>query len=103
MKEITIEDLEVVSGGFGIPGAAAGAVVAGAGYIGYEAMAGGGSMNGFIGTVAGGAAVGFFTGPAGISASTSLAIGGGQASFYGGMMGGMITSGMDAAGTNYNR
>lgn len=103
MKEIKVEDLEVVAGGFGVPGAVAGAVVAGAGYIGYEAAAGGGSMNGFIGTVAGGAAVGFFTGPAGIGASTSMAIGAGQSAFYGGMIGGFITSGMDAAGTNYNR
>jgi|SRR5471032_3555501 len=101
MRELTIENFTLISGGVGPLGAASGAVVAGATYVGYETINGGGSMTGFIGTVATGAAVGFVTGPAGAYANTAMAIGGGQLGYYSGMGGAMIQGGLDAAGVNY--
>lgn len=60
LKDITIKELEVVSGGIGVPGALAGGITAGAGYVGFEATTGGGSMTGFVSAVAAGAVAGFF-------------------------------------------
>lgn len=102
LKDITIKELEVVSGGVGIPGAIAGAISAGAGYVGFEGTTGGGSMAGFVATVAAGALVGFVTGPGGGQA-VAAAISGGSASFYGGMAAGFGFNAWNAAGTNYNR
>lgn len=103
MKELSISELELIAGGYGVHGAIGGAVVGAAGYIGYEGASESGSFNGFVGAVAAGAATGFIAGPAGVYANAAVAIGVGQVSFYGGMMGGMISRGLDAAGTNYNR
>ncbi|MDH0730579.1 hypothetical protein N5F23_20965 [Pseudomonas sichuanensis] len=103
MKELTITELELIAGGHGVPGAIGGAIVGAATYIGFEGVSEGGSFNGFVGTVATGAVTGFIAGPAGVYANAQVAIGMGQVGFYGGMMGGMISRGLDAAGTNYNR
>lgn len=102
LKDITIKELEVVSGGIGVPGALAGGITAGAGYVGFEATTGGGSMTGFVSAVAAGAVAGFFrTGGGQAVASTIIA--GGSASFYGGMAAGFGLNAWNAAGTNYNR
>ncbi|WP_110993322.1 hypothetical protein [Pseudomonas sichuanensis] len=103
MKDLLIEELELIAGGYGVSGAVVGAAAAGAGYIGYQSMSGEGSMNGFATTVAAGAISGFVAGPAGAQAVAAGAIAGTQASFYGGMAGGMMSNWMNAAGTNYNR
>ncbi len=103
MKELAIHELELITGGYGIHGAVAGAIVGAAGYIGFEATSESGSLSGLAGAIAAGAATGFISGPPGIYANAATAIGLGQVSFYGGMMGGMINRGLDAAGTNYNR
>jgi hypothetical protein len=103
LKDITIKELEVVSGGIGVPGAIAGAFTAGAGYVGFEATTGGGSMTGFVSAVAAGAVAGFVSGPAGGQAVASTIIAGGSASFYGGMAAGFGLNAWNAAGTNYNR
>jgi hypothetical protein len=102
MRELSIKDLTLIGGGVGPLGALSGAVVAGATYVGYETINGGGSMTGFIGTVATGAATGFITGPAGAYANTAVAIGGGQLGYYAGMGGAMVQGGLDAAGVNYS-
>jgi hypothetical protein len=100
VKDLRIDELELVAGGFGVGGAVAGAISAGAGYIGYQTMVGEGSLRDFAGAVALGAVSGFLLGPAGAQAVTSSSILGGQVMFYGGMASGMA---MNAAGTNYNR
>ncbi|MDF9619078.1 hypothetical protein P5705_15630 [Pseudomonas entomophila] len=103
MKDLHIEELELIAGGYGIPGAVVGAAVAGAGYIGYQTMKGEGSIDDFATTVAAGAIGGFVAGPAGAQAVAAGAIAGTQVSFYSGMAGGMLNNWMNAAGTNYNR
>ncbi|MDH0303786.1 MULTISPECIES: hypothetical protein [unclassified Pseudomonas] len=103
MKDLLIEELELIAGGYGVPGAVVNAAIAGAGYIGYQSMTGEGSMNGFATTVAAGAISGFIAGPAGAQAVAAGAIAGTQVSFYSGMAGGMMSNWMNAAGTNYNR
>ncbi|WP_157666796.1 hypothetical protein [Aeromonas salmonicida] len=108
MKELSIEELELVSGAMGPAGAAVGGIAGGAGYIGYAVATGEGDLAGFAGAVGGGAAMGFL-GPAGgglaLGAETVLAT---QVGFYGGMATGYIEdafnwAGADYAGQNYQK
>ena len=46
MRELTLRDCEVVSGGFGPAGAVIGGVSSGTGYIPHSAVSGTGSMGG---------------------------------------------------------
>jgi len=80
MRDITVEELEVVAGAFGPPGAVGGAIVGVATYLGSQT--GGGSINAAdLALAAGaGALVGAITGPAGIggiAAGTTAGFGGG--------------------------
>ncbi|MCY1392050.1 hypothetical protein D3C76_355760 [compost metagenome] len=103
MRELTVFDFELISGGVGPVGAALGGVTAGAQYIGYGAARGEGSFIGLVGSVAGGAALGFVAGPAGVGAMQigASAIVGAQVGMYSGMAGGYIQNALEAAGTNY--
>lgn len=103
MKDLCIDELELVAGGYGVGGAVAGAISGGAGYVGYQTMTGEGSLKDFAGAVALGAVSGFVLGPAGAQAATSSGILGGHVMFYGGMATGTTVNWMNSAGTNYNR
>lgn len=103
MKELSTRDLELVSGAVGPIGAVIGAATGAATYVGYSIATGQGSLSGLFGSTATSAGVGFVSGPTGLSAmqAGALTIGGTQLGFYGGMLGGYVQSGIDAAGTNY--
>lgn len=95
MRNLTEEEISLISGAFGPPGAVAGGIIAGAGYLGQNAGAGTGSMTGFATTVGAGAAVGFVAGPTTV-AGTVL---GSTVSFYGGMAGGLMERGFQSMGS----
>ncbi|EKP0299050.1 hypothetical protein ABR850_06815 [Aeromonas veronii] len=108
MKELSIEELELVSGAMGPAGAVVGGIAGGAGYIGSATVTGEGDVAGFAGAVGSGAAVGFL-GPMGggvaLGAEVVLAT---QVGFYGGMLSGFIEdafnwAGADYAGQNYQK
>ncbi|WP_143497275.1 hypothetical protein [Pseudomonas sp. Irchel s3h17] len=103
MRELSIKDLEIVSGAVGPPGAIIGGVTAAAGYIGNAMATGEGNVSGLIGNTAAGAVAGFVLGPAGLGAGQIAAstAAGAQIGYYSGMLGGQIQSAIDAAGTNY--
>ncbi|WP_313054767.1 hypothetical protein [Pseudomonas lopnurensis] len=104
MRELSMRDMEIVSGAVGPVGAAIGAASAAAGYIGYATARGEGNLSDFLGTTAMGALGGFVAGPAGATAmqNGALAIIGTQSAFYAGMAGGFTANALDAAGTDYN-
>ncbi len=104
MRELSMRDIETVSGAVGPVGAAIGAASAAATYIGYASGSGEGSVAGLIGSTVTGALVGFATGPAGVTAmqTGAWAILSTQVGFYGGMAGGLAERAMDATGTDYN-
>jgi len=104
VRELSMQDMEMVSGAFGPVGAAIGAVSGAATYVGYAAGSGEGSFAGLVGNTLAGAAIGFATGPAGLSAMQTGAyvVIGSQVGFYGGMAGGLTERAIDAAGTDYN-
>ena len=63
MRELNSQEIKVVSGSFGPPGAAFGAFVGAAGYLGGAATSGSFSWSGLGWHVAGGAVSGFIGGP----------------------------------------
>lgn len=104
MRELSMREMQLVSGAFGPIGSAIGAASGAATYIGAAIGAGEGSLGVLIGSTVTGAIVGGLTGPAGISAMQAGAyiIIGTQIGFYGGMAGGFTQRATDAAGTDYN-
>ena len=103
MKELSICDLEFVSGAVGPPGALIGGVTAAAGYIGNSMATGEGSAEGLVGATVTGAVGGFILGPAGLGAgqiAASTAVGA-HIGYYSGMLGGQVQNAF-TAGTNYN-
>jgi len=86
MREITWEEAELVNGAFGVPGAVAGAISGGTGYIGTTTGGGNFNTTEFIAAVGGGALLGAIMGPAGVSAAAT--IGGAGVSFGVGVIGG---------------
>lgn len=103
MRELSIEEGELVGGGVGPVGAVIGGISGGAAYAGSAIVTGSGSLGGFASGVAIGAASGFLLGPAGMSATqvTASTIVGAEVGFYSGMLGGAVENGVNAAGTNY--
>ena len=108
MRELTLRDCEVVSGGFGPAGAVVNAIGAGVTYTTHSAVSGTGSWGGLALAVAGGAAMGFVTGPAAttvmqFAANTALhsilASNLGMATGAGMKM--LDEAGTDYSGTNY--
>ncbi|MCL1141865.1 class IIb bacteriocin, lactobin A/cerein 7B family [Shewanella gaetbuli] len=63
IRELSLEELEMVNGSFGPPGAAAGAVIGAAGYLGGAATSGSFSWGGFATAVGSGAVLGAIGGP----------------------------------------
>ncbi|MFY3310512.1 hypothetical protein [Achromobacter ruhlandii] len=107
MRELTLRDCELVSGGVGPVGAAIGAATGAATYIGNAIGTGTGSMAGFVNSTVAGALTGFIAGPVGATAMRTAAgaVLFPQLGFYTGMGGGLIERGMsgtDYSGTNYN-
>lgn len=103
MKEISINELEVVSGGFGVVGAVIGGVAAASEYIANTSATGQGSLAGLASQTAVGAAVGFFV-PAGGSLLKTGAqlILANQSGMYTGLATGYLERAIDAAGTDYS-
>ncbi len=103
MRELSMCDMELVSGAVGPVGAAIGAGAAAAGYIGYAIGTGEGNMTDFLGATGAGAIGGFFFGPAGgaIMQTGAHAVLQPTIGFYGGMAAGFGMSALDSAGTNY--
>ncbi|MBE7373869.1 hypothetical protein IN820_04895 [Pseudomonas sp. AL-54] len=113
---MTIEELKLASGGFGVPGAIIGGVAGAVGYYGNAAVTGGASAGGLASAVVAGAAAGAVLGPGGGTAIQNGAalIAASQVTFYAGQLAGHVSnvfnsifdqSGTDynnAAGTNYN-
>lgn len=108
MRELTLRDCEVISGGFGPAGAVTGGISAGAAYITHSAVSGTGSWGELGLMVASGAVAGFVTGPAAttvmqFAANTALhsilASNLGMATGAGMKM--LDESGTDYSGTNY--
>lgn len=96
MRDITVEELEMVAGAFGPIGAVGGAAVGVATYLGSQT--GGGSINGAdLALAAGaGALVGAIAGPAGIgsiAAGTTAGFGGGVIAGNGSRMWGSASTG----------
>lgn len=104
MRELTLRDCEVVSGGFGPAGAVVNAIGAGVTYTTHSAVSGTGSWGGLALAVAGGAAIGFVTGPASatvmqLAANTVLnSVVGANV----GMGTGAVQKMLDEAGTDYS-
>lgn len=86
MRELSIIELNIVSGGFGPLSAAGGAIAGATGYSGYAIGSGQGSAAGLAGATAAGAAMGFFGGPA----SFPAIVGGAELSFSAGLIGGGV-------------
>lgn len=85
MRDLTLTEIEIVSGAVGPLGAVAGATVGGVGYIGAQAGAGTTpTLSGAASAVVGGAVAGFFT-----PTTTAQAAGLGLAGFYAGFGGGL--------------
>jgi class IIb bacteriocin, lactobin A/cerein 7B family len=79
-------EIELVSGGFGPAGAAVGAAIGAAGYLGHAVASGEGSVGGLLGATATGAATGFIAGPIGSAAEAAVLAGtGSYVAFQGGM------------------
>lgn len=76
----------------GVAGMIISGISTAAGYIGYAAVSGEGSLRGFLGTTATGALAGFF-GPGGHIVANSII--GSQIGFYTGMAGGLIDRSMN--------
>lgn len=96
MRDITVEELDMVAGAFGPPGAVGGAVVGVGAYLGSQT--GGGSINGAdLALAAGaGALVGAITGPVGIggiAAGTTTGFGAGVITGNGSQMWGSGSTG----------
>jgi hypothetical protein len=87
MREITLEEAEVVGGAVGPPGAAIGGLAGAAGYIGSRLGGGTFQTNGFLAAVGVGALAGAITGPVGIGKA-----------LIGGFGGGVITGNVDRLG-----
>jgi hypothetical protein len=87
-RDLTLDEVGLVSGGFGPVGAGIGAVIGGIGYGFQSAIGGGGSWGGLISTMAGGALAGGFGGFTAVGAVWSFngamvsGIGGGMAMRY---------------------
>lgn len=109
MKELSVSELELVSGAFGPAGAVGGGIIAGAGYLGGAAATGEGDATGFATAVGAGAIGGFVAGPAGAGVAYGAeVIAFSQISFYSGLAAGYISnafdfSGGDYAGQNYQK
>jgi hypothetical protein len=93
MRELKFSELHMVSGSTGPVGAAGGAIVGTAAYVGSTIGSGNGSVGGAINAAAAGAAVGFFLGPA----SAIGVIGGAELSFNAGLVGGFAERAYNAA------
>jgi hypothetical protein len=96
MRELSIHELEIVSGGYGPVSAAGGAVVGAVGYSGYAITSGQGTVGGLAGATAMGAAVGFFGGPASFPAIA----GGAEVTFHAGMVGGLVERAVNSSNTS---
>lgn len=90
MRELTKNEVVDVDGGFGIGGAAVGAVGGASGYYGNTVSSGEGSWGGFTAATLGGAVTGFFLGPTANIGAWSVVTG--AVSFYGGMVSGALQS-----------
>jgi hypothetical protein len=94
MREITLEEIEYVSGANGVPGAIVGGAVAATGYIGYVVGEGGKFNTGnFIGATLTGAALGALSGPASVGRTLGLS----GANYGAGIIGGGISGAMNGA------
>lgn len=104
MRELTLRDCEVVSGGFGPAGAVANGIASGVGYANHSAVSGTGSMGGLALAVAGGAAMGFVTGPASATVMQFVAntILNSVVAANVGMGTGAVQKMLDEAGTDYS-
>lgn len=104
MRELTLRDCEVISGGFGPAGAVIGGISTGAAYITHSAVSGTGSWGELGLTVLGGAAIGFVTGPAAPTVMTFMAntIVGSVVGTNVGMATGAGQKMLDEAGTDYS-
>ncbi|MGK8204800.1 hypothetical protein ACRS8P_19425 [Burkholderia cenocepacia] len=104
MREISIQDLKVVSGAVGPVGAFLGGLGGGASYLGQASVTGQASPGGFASAIVAGAALGFFTGPATptLMQAGAMTILSGQLGFYSGMAAGFVENAANSAGTNYN-
>jgi hypothetical protein len=92
MRGLTQDEIKVISGAIGPPGAIAGAAGGVVAYVGTQAGAGQTATWSGAGQAAvGGAVLGFFT-----PATTAQAVGAGIAGFYGGFAGGLVSRGTDA-------
>ena len=87
MREITLEEAEIVGGAVGPPGAVIGGLAGAAGYIGSRLGGGTFETKGFLGSVVGGALAGAISGPVGIGRA-----------LIGGFGGGVITGNADRLG-----
>ena len=86
------QEMSEAEGKIGLGGMIIGGISTAAGYIGYTAVSGEGTLRGFLGTTAAGALAGFF-GPGGHIVANSIA--GSQIGFYTGMAGGLIDRSMN--------
>lgn len=94
MRELTLTEVEAVSGAQGPLGAAAGAAVGGIGYLGAQAGAGSTpTLGGATSAVVAGGIAGFFT-----PTTTAQAAGLGLAGFYAGFGGGLAGRALNGGG-----
>lgn len=103
MRNLAIDDLELVSGGVGPVGAAVAGVAAGAEYIASSQVTGDGSVSGFVVHVGGATIGGALFGPAGgkgMQAATNIILGATGGTAFGAAKG-QAENILDAAGTNY--
>ena len=103
MREISITEMELVSGAVGPAGALIGGITTAAGYVGNAMTTGEGSVEGLIGQTVAGAVAGALLGPAGlragqIAASSAIGV---EVGYYTGSLGGQIQNAL-MAGTNYH-
>lgn len=104
MRELSIQEMKVVSGALGPVGAAIGGLGGGATYLGQASVTGQASLSGLASAIVAGAAAGFFTGPATptLMQAGAMTILSGQLGFYSGMAAGFVENAANSAGTNYN-
>lgn len=94
MRDLTLAEIEMISGAVGPLGAVAGAAAAGAGYVGTQAGSGSpATWTGAGAAMVGGAVTGFFT-----PATTAQAAGAAMIGFYGGLAGGYVSRGLGNTG-----
>lgn len=94
MRNLNEKEIEIISGGFGPPGAAIGATVGVATYLGHALTSGEGSFSGLAYAAITGAAVGFVSGPVGSFAEGAALAGVGS---YTGFIAGTATGALAKA------